>query len=586
MAKTAADVMIEGLIDWGVDTIFGLPGDGINGIMEALRTHQEQIRFIQVRHEESAAFMACAHAKYTGKMGVCLATSGPGGIHLLNGLYDAKLDGQPVLAITGLPYHDLNDTFTQQDVATDRLFMDVAAYNTRVMGPSHVENVTELACRTASVYRKVAHIAFPTDIQEMKATQKQASKRNIKGHTSLVHSDSGHLPSENDLRRAAEILNSGKKIAILAGQGALHATDALEQTADKLGAPIVKALLGKAAVPDDSPFTTGGIGLLGTKPSQEALESCDTLLIVGSSFPYIEFLPKPGKARAVQIDYDPVKIGLRYNVEGGLVGDSRRTLEALLPMLTRKQDRSFLEKAQEGMKEWWELMARRATHPEKPMKPQVIAHELGKRLRDNAIVSSDSGTITTWWARHIKARKGQMYSCSGTLATMAPGLPYTIAAQLAYPDRQCVAFIGDGGFTMLMGELATAVKYKLPIVVCVIKNNVLGQIKWEQMVFLGNPEFGVQLQPIDFVKFAESCGAAGFRIDDPAECGAILDRALSASVSGPVVIEAVVDQFEAPMPAKVTVEQAAKFAESLVRGEPNRDKIVATQISDKVRELV
>ncbi|HJS98382.1 MAG TPA: thiamine pyrophosphate-binding protein, partial [Terriglobales bacterium] len=228
MAKTAADVMIEGLIDWGVDTIFGLPGDGINGIMEALRTHQEQIRFIQVRHEESAAFMACAHAKYTGKMGVCLATSGPGGIHLLNGLYDAKLDGQPVLAITGLPYHDLNDTFTQQDVATDRLFMDVAAYNTRVMGPSHVENVTELACRTASVYRKVAHIAFPTDIQEMKATQKQASKRNIKGHTSLVHSDSGHLPSENDLRRAAEILNSGKKIAILAGQGALHATDALE----------------------------------------------------------------------------------------------------------------------------------------------------------------------------------------------------------------------------------------------------------------------------------------------------------------------------------------------------------------------
>ncbi len=586
MAKTAADVLIEGLIDWGVDTIFGLPGDGINGIMEALRTHQEQIRFIQVRHEESAAFMACGHAKYTGKMGVCLATSGPGGVHLLNGLYDAKLDGQPVLAITGLPYHDLNDTFTQQDVATDRLFMDVAAYNTRVMGPSHVENVTELACRTASVYRKVAHIAFPTDVQEMKATQKQASKRNVKGHASLVHSDSGHLPNEKDLRRAAEILNNGKKIAILAGQGALHATDALEQTADKLGAPIIKALLGKAAVPDGSPFTTGGIGLLGTKPSQEALESCDTLLIVGSSFPYIEFLPKPGKAKAVQIDYDPVKIGLRYDVEVGLVGDSRRTLEALLPMLTRKQDRSFLEKAQEGMKEWWEIMAKRATHPGKPMKPQVIAHELGKRLRDNAIVSSDSGTITTWWARHILAKRGQMYSCSGTLATMAPGLPYTIAAQLAYPDRQCVAFIGDGGFTMLMGELVTAVKYKLPIVVCVIKNNVLGQIKWEQMVFLGNPEFGVQLQPIDFVKFAEACGAVGIRIDDPADCGTILDRALSANASGPVLIEAVVDPFEAPMPAKVTLEQATKFAESLVRGEPNRDKIVATQISDKVRELV
>jgi pyruvate dehydrogenase (quinone) len=586
MAKTAADILIEGLIDWGVDTVYGLPGDGINGIMEALRTHQEQIRFIQVRHEESAAFMACAHAKYTGKMGVCLATSGPGAVHLLNGLYDAKLDGQPVLAITGMPFHDLSDTFTQQDVATDRLFMDVAAYNTRVMGPSHVENVVELACRTATVYRKVAHIGFPTDIQDMKAGRKEASKRNVEGHASLVHSDSGHQPSENDLKRAAEILNNGKKIAILAGQGALKATDALEQTADKLGAPIVKALLGKAAVPDDSPFTTGGIGLLGTRPSQEALETCDTLLIVGSSFPYIEFLPKPGKAKAVQIDYDPIKIGLRYDVEVGLVGDSRRTLEALLPLLTRKQDRSFLEKAQKGMKEWWELMSKRATHPDKPMKPQVIAHELGKRLRDNAIVSSDSGTITTWWARHIKAKRGQMFSCSGTLATMAPGLPYTIAAQLAYPNRQCVAFIGDGGFTMLMGELVTAVKYKLPIVVCVIKNNTLGQIKWEQMVFLGNPEFGVDLQPIDFVKFAEACGAAGFRIDDPKDCGAILDRALAANVSGPVVIEAVVDPFEAPMPAKVTLEQASKFAESLVRGEPNRDKIVATQISDKVRELV
>jgi pyruvate dehydrogenase (quinone) len=586
MAKTAADILIEGLIDWGVDTVYGLPGDGINGIMEALRTHQEQIRFIQVRHEESAAFMACAHAKYTGKMGVCLATSGPGAVHLLNGLYDAKLDGQPVLAITGMPFHDLSDTFTQQDVATDRLFMDVAAYNTRVMGPSHVENVVELACRTATAYRKVAHIGFPTDIQDMKASRKEASKRNVEGHTSLIHSDSGHLPSETDLKRAAEILNNGKKIAILAGQGALKATDALEQTADKLGAPIIKALLGKAAVPDDSPFTTGGIGLLGTRPSQEAMETCDTLLIVGSSFPYIEFLPKPGKAKAVQIDYDPIRIGLRYDVEVGLVGDSRRTLEALLPLLTRKQDRSFLEKAQKGMKDWWELMAKRATHPDKPMKPQVIAHELGKRLRDDAIVSSDSGTITTWWARHIKAKRGQLYSCSGTLATMAPGLPYTIAAQLAYPNRQCVAFIGDGGFTMLMGELVTAVKYKLPIVVCVIKNNTLGQIKWEQMVFLGNPEFGVDLQPIDFVKFAEACGAAGFRIDDPKDCGAILDRALAANVNGPVVIEAVVDPFEAPMPAKVTLEQASKFAESLVRGEPNRDKIVATQISDKVRELV
>ena len=585
MAKTAADVMIECLMDWGVDTIFGLPGDGINGIMEALRIRQDKVRFIQVRHEESAAFMACAYAKYTGKLGVCLATSGPGGIHLLNGLYDAKLDGAPVLAITGLPYHDLNDTWTQQDVALDRLCMDVAAYSTRVMGPSHVENVVELACRTALAYRKVAHITFPVDFQEMKA-DKLTSKRNIKNHTSAVYARSARLPDEADLGRAAEILNRGKKVAILVGQGALDATDALEQAADKLAAPIVKALLGKGAVPDDSPYTTGGIGLLGTRPSQEAMENCDTLLIVGSSFPYIEFLPKPGQAKAVQVELDPAKIGLRYSVDVGLVGDSARTLQALLPLFERKRDRGFLEKAQKGMKEWKELMMKRATNMETPMKPQVIAHELGKRLHPDAIVSSDSGTITTWWARHIHAQRGQRYSCSGTLATMACGLPYTIAAQLAYPERQCVAFIGDGGFSMLMADLVTAVKYKLPIIVVVIKNNVLGQIKWEQMVFLGNPEYGVDLHPIDFVKFADACGATGYRIDDPKQCGSILDRALSANLGGPVVIEAVVDPFEAPMPAKVTLEQATKFAESLVRGEPNRKKIIATQISDKVRELV
>lgn len=586
MAKTAADVLIEGLIDWGVDTVFGIPGDGINGVMEALRTHQEQIKFIQVRHEEAAAFMACAYAKFTGKLGVCLATSGPGGVHLLNGLYDAKLDGAPVLAITGLPFHDLNDTFTQQDVAMDRLFMDVAAYNTRVMGPTHVENVTELACRTAIAYKKVAHIAFPTDIQDMKAERKTASKRNIQGHVSNIHAEGGHIPKEADLRRAAEFLNEGKKIAILAGQGALHATDALEQIAHHLGAPIIKALLGKAAVPDDSPFTTGGIGLLGTKPSQDALENCDTLLMVGSSFPYIEFLPKPGKAKAIQIDLDPARIGLRYDVEVGLVGDSRRTLEALMPYLNRQEERDFLEKAQKGMKEWREVMAKRSGHMEKPMKPQVIAHELGQRLRSDAIVSSDSGTITTWWARHIPAKRGQMFTCSGTLASMACGLPYTSAAQIAFPDRQCVAFVGDGGFSMLMAELVTAVKYKLPIIVVVIKNNTLGQIKWEQMVFLGNPEYAVDLEPIDFVKVAEACGAIGFRIDDPKECGAILDQALAVNIGKPVLIEAVVDPFEAPMPAKVSFDQAVKFAESLARGEPNSKKIIATQISDKVRELI
>jgi len=581
---TAADVLIEALVDWGVEVIFGLPGDGINGIMESLRTHQDKIRFVQVRHEEAAAFMACGYAKFTGKLGVCIATSGPGGIHLLNGLYDAKLDNQPVLAITGLQFHDLIGTYTQQDVALDKLFVDVAVFNERIMGPTHVENITDLACRTALAYHGVSHITFPVDLQEKELKERQRSKRNISHHTSDAYARSARLPDPSDIEKAAEILNRGKKVAILAGRGALHATDELEQTAELLAAPIVKALLGKAAVPDDSPYTTGGIGLLGTKPSQEAMEDCDTLLMVGSSFPYIEFMPKPDQARGVQIELDPKRIGLRYPVEVGLVGDSRNTLRELIPLLKRKEDRSFLQAAQAAMKDWWAVMEKRATRRDKPMKPQVVAWELGKRLRDDAIVSCDSGTIATWWARHILARRGQMHTLSGNLATMAPGLPYAIAAQIAFPNRQCVAFVGDGGFSMLMAEFATAVKYKLPIKVVIIKNNTLGQIKWEQMVFLGNPEYGVDLHPIDFVAFAHACGGIGFSVEEPAECEHAVEEFLNAP--GPAVLQAVVDPFEPPMPAKVKAEQALHFAESLARGEPNRKKIALTTISDEVRELI
>jgi pyruvate dehydrogenase (quinone)/pyruvate oxidase len=584
MSQTAADVLIETLIDWEVDTIFGLPGDGINGLMEALRTHQEKIKFIHVRHEEAAAFMACGYAKYTGKLGVCLATSGPGGIHLLNGLYDAKLDGQPVLAITGMAYHDLIHTHTQQDVELDKLFEDVSVYNTRIMGPEHVENVTTLACRSALAQRGVAHITFPTDLQEKPLEKKKRTARNQPHHTSDVRAHYHPTPAPGDLQRAAEVLNAGKKVAILAGAGALGAGDELEQTAELLGAPIIKALLGKACVPDDSPYTTGGIGLLGTRPSQDAMENCDTLFIVGSSFPYIEFYPAMDQARGVQIDADAERIGLRYPVEVGLVGDSRSTLRELIPLLQRNQNRDFLETAQKGMKDWFALMDERAAREDKPMKPQVVAHELGKRLTETAIISSDSGTNTTWWARHILSKRGQKHSCSGNLATMAPGLPYTIAAQVAFPDRQCVAFVGDGGFTMLMGEFATAVKYDLPIKVVIVKNNTLGQIKWEQMVFLGNPEYGCDLNPIDFVKFAECCGGRGFKIDDPKTCGAILDEALSTP--GPVLIEAVVDPHEPPMPAKIEPGQALHFAEALAKGTPNRTKIAVTALSDKVRELV
>jgi pyruvate dehydrogenase (quinone)/pyruvate oxidase len=399
-----------------------------------------------------------------------------------------------------------------------------------------------------------------------------------------VYAHGAGLPAQEDLRRAAEVLTSGRRIAILAGQGALGAADELEQLAELLGAPIIKPLLGKGTVPDDSPYTTGPVGLLGSRPSQEALETCDTLLLVGTSFPYIEFYPKPGQARGVQIDIDPVRIGLRYPIEVGLVGDSRRTLQALLPLLRRNERRDFLAKAQEGMKEWRALMEERATRRDTPMKPQVVAWELGKRLSSTAIVSCDSGTIATWFARYIPVRRGQMHSLSGTLASMANGLPYTIAAQIAYPDRQCVGFVGDGGFSMLMAEFATAVKYQLPIKIVVVKNNTLGQIKWEQMVFLGNPEYACDLHPIDFAMFAQACGGTGFRIEDPAECGAVLDQALATP--GPVLVEAVVDPHEPPLPPKITAKQAAKFAESLARGEPNRGKIALTVLKDKVRELV
>ncbi len=566
MANNSADILLDTLIDWGVDTIFGLPGDGINGIIEALRVRSEKIRFIHVRHEEAAAFMASAYYKYTGKIGVCLATSGPGGIHLLNGLYDAKMDSASVLAITGMAFHDLIHTFQQQDVLLDHLFENVSVYDARVMAPSQVREVTDIAVRTALAYRGVSHLTFPVDMQTMNVDHSY-SDRNVPHHTSDIYAQSEQAPNEQAVKQAANILNAGKRIAILAGQGAIGASAELLDVAEKLGAPVIKALLGKAVLPDENPYTTGGIGLLGTTASYDALRECDTLLIVGSSFPYIEFYPKPGNARGVQIELDPKRIGLRYPVEVGLVGDSRVSLRALLPLLDHHKDRSFLEKAQREMQDWWRLMDERATRTDKPMKPQVVARAMNSLLTDDAIISTDSGTITTWAARHIRIRANQMFSLSGNLATMANGLPYAIAAQVAYPDRQCVALVGDGGFSMLMADFSTAVKYKLPIKVMVFKNNVLGQIKWEQMVFMGLPQYGVDLQPIDFVAFAKACGGEGFRIDDPREAENIMRQAMQTP--GPALIEAVVDPNEPPLPPHITREQAEKFAELLVRGEPN-----------------
>lgn len=583
MAKNAAQILIDRLMDWGVDTIFGLPGDGINGLMEALRVRQERVRFVQVRHEESAAFMACAHAKFTGELGVCLATSGPGAIHLLNGLYDAKLDGAAVLAITGQTYHDLMGTQYQQEVDLISLFKDVAVYDQMITSASQVRAVVDAGCRAALAGQGVAHINIPVDLQEQTCDEAPTSSKKVKGHTSAIWTPPTRVPIQEELGKAADLLNHGKKTAILAGRGALGAGEELEVLADKLAAPIIKALLGKAVVPDDSPYTTGGLGLLGTRPSEMAMEECDTLLMVGTHFPYLEYLPEPGQARAIQIDRDPTRIGLRYPVEIGLAGDAKATLRALLPLLQRRDDRSFLEFAQFRMKEWSELMRDRETRMDVPLKPQVVAGKLNDYLMDDAIVATDSGTITTWAARCIRMRRGMKFSCSGMLATMAPGLPYAIAAQMAYPKRQCVAFVGDGGFTMLMGELATAVKYQLPIRVIVIKNNTLGMIKWEQMVFLGNPEYGCELHPIDFVKFAESVGAFGIRCERPED----VDRAFATAfrAKGPALVEAVVDPFEAPMPSMVKPKQALHMAESLARGQPNRVKIALTLFRSKIRDL-
>ena len=426
MPRNASDVLIETLKAWGVDVIFGMPGDGINGIMEAIRTRKDQVRFVQVRHEESAALMACGYAKWTGKLGCCLATTGPGGIHLLNGLYDAKADRAPVLAITGLPYHDLTDTHTQQDVDHTRLFMDVARYSARIMGAAQVENVVSLACRTALADRGVAHVAIPTDVQEQEVEDAPRSPRNVKHHVSLAEADARRIPSDNDIARAAEILNAGKRVAILAGQGALGAREELIETAERLGAPVIKALLGKAVLPDAHPLTTGGVGLLGTRPSQEAMEDCDTLLIVGSTFPYIEYYPKPDQARGVQIDRDATRIGLRFPAEVGLAGDASVTLRLLNKQLQRKPDRSFLEGAQKRMKAWRDLLRESADKPVKPMKPQAIAQALGGHLAPDAIVVSDSGHNTGLCARHVELTDNQMYGVSGHMATMGCAIPYAI----------------------------------------------------------------------------------------------------------------------------------------------------------------
>ena len=583
-----ADIVAEALLDWKVEVIFGLPGDGINGFMEALRRRKDKIKFILVRHEESAAFMACAYAKYTGKLGVCVATSGPGAIHLLNGLYDAKLDNTPVLSITGSTYSDLMNSNYQQDVNLLQLFSDVTVYNNMINRPEHAEMTVDIACRSALSLRGVSHLTIPIDVQEMKLKGRY-SRHKVPGHTSDFYANIT-VPDRGLLEDAANILNSGRKIVLLVGQGALSAGDEVIQVAEKLEAPVVKALLGKAVIPDDHPVCIGGLGLLGTEPATDAMNEADTLLMVGTSFPYIDYLPKPGQARGIQIDIKPNNIGLRYPVEIGLVGDSKLVLSELLPLLQQRSEteRGFLKSKQDEMVDWNKLLKEQSSRTDKPIKPQVIADAVSELLEDNAIISVDCGTNTSWAAQYINIRKGMKFSLSGTLATMACGLPYAIAAQIAFPDRQCIAFVGDGGFTMLMGEFATAVQYNLPIKIIVIKNNTLGMIRWEQMAFLGNPEYGVEFTPIDFVKFAEACGGIGYAIKEPDEISSIMEQAMKMDKDRrkPVIIEASVDPFEPPMPPKVEMEFVTNLAESFVKGQPYARRIGLTLFRNQVHNIL
>ena len=579
----ASEILIDTLIAWKVDVVFGLPGDGINGIMEALRTRQERIRFIQVRHEQSAAFMACAYAKWTGKLGVCLATSGPGGTNLLTGLYDAKLDQAPVVAITGMQYHDLVATHTQQDVDLVRLFNDVAIFNAHVTSPAHMENVASLACRSALARRGVAHLSISNDVQEEPLDQAQRSRRNVPDHEPNRWFEGRRLPQPEDLDRAAEVLNAATRVAMLVGRGALGAAEEVRKASALLGAPVIKALLGKAVVPDDDPCTTGGIGFLGTLASQEAMEQCDALLVVGSTFPYIEYYPKPGQARGVQIDRDGQRIGLRFPVEVGLVGDATETLRLLNAHLERKADRSFLERSQDAMRRWRDLMGQAESHAGLPLKPQRVAHAFGRRVPDDAILTTDSGQNTELAARHIDLRAGQCFGVSGSLASMACGLPYAIAAGIAYPGRPVCAVVGDGGLAMQLGEFSTAVRYRIPLKVLVIKNNMLNQIAWEQMMFLGNPQFACELQPIDFAKAAEAMGGRGFRVDDPAHIEEVLDEAFAHP--GPVLIEATVDPYEPMMPPKMPAQYAENFRKALPQT-PHHERIEQSIAAEPAKTMM
>ncbi len=594
MSETVGDFLLKRLFGWGVRRIYGYPGDGINGILGAFgrSTPAERPEFIQVRHEEMAAFMACAHAKFTGEVGVCLATSGPGAVHLLNGLYDAKLDHQPVVAIVGQQARAGLGGHYQQEVDLTTLFKDVAhEYVEMASVPTQIRHLVDRAVRIALAERTVTAIIIPNDVQEAEAVPTPPHAHGT------VHSGFGYtrprvVPAEADLDRAAAVLNAGERVAMLVGQGALHASQEVTAVAELLGAGVAKALLGKAALSDEEPWVTGSIGLLGTRPSWTLMMECDTLLMVGSSFPYSEFLPEEGDARGVQIDIDGRMLGMRYPMEVNLVGDSAETLRALMGRLTRKSDRSWREKIEGEVRDWWELLEKRAGLAANPLNPQLVFQELSRRLPDGAILASDSGSSANWYARDVKLRPGMMASLSGTLATMGPGVPYAIAAKFAYPERPVIALVGDGAMQMNgINELITIAKYRerwadQRLIVMVLNNRDLNQVTWEQRAMEGDPKFeGSQdLPDFPYARYAEMLGLRGIRVDAPEQVGPAWEEALHSD--RPVVLEAVTDPDVPPLPPHITIAQAKALSTALFGGDPDARGIIAQSFKQKAQEFL
>jgi pyruvate dehydrogenase (quinone) len=586
-----AQFILSRLSEWGVKRIYGYPGDGCNGLMGAFHEMGDQIEFIQTRHEEIASFAACAHAKFTGEVGVCMATSGPGAIHLLNGLYDAKLDHQPVVAIVGQQKRMSLGANYQQEVDLNTLYKDVASeYLMTVMDPTQARHVIDRAMRIAIASRHPTAVIIPEDVQEAEHSEPPRSHGAV--YSSLGTTEPVLRPRDEDLQQAAEILNAGEKVAILIGQGAKGAADEVVQVAELLGAGVAKALNGRAALPDDLPFVTGSIGLLGTKPSHDMMMGCDTLLIVGSNFPYAEWLPEEGAARAVQIDIDGRLLGMRYApTESNLVGDSKETLRALIPMLRRKEDRSWSEQITGEVDRWWRLMNERAHLDAEPINPQLVFAELNQRLPDNCILTSDSGSATNWWARHLRIRQGMQAALSGTLATMCPAVPYALAAKFAYPDRPVIASIGDGAMQMLgNAALIDLAHYQerwsnKQCVVVVLHNNDLNQVTWEQRVMAGDPKLDASqvLPDFNFARYAEVVGAKGIRVEHPDQVGPAWDEALSTD--GLVLYEAITDPEVPPLPPHIKFDQAKKLAKALP-GDPNTSRIVKESLKGKLEEFV